>query len=84
MFPARVSSLRVSGIRKLFESAPPGAINLGLGEPDIQPPQEMIEAFKRALDEGHNKYGPSAGIMDLRRPLRHISGSTGAMCPSRM
>ena len=69
MFPARVSSLRVSGIRKLFESAPPGAINLGLGEPDIQPPQEMIEAFKRALDEGHNKYGPSAGIMDLREAI---------------
>jgi aspartate aminotransferase len=66
MFPVRVSSLKVSGIRRLFEAAPPGAINLGLGEPDIQPPEEMIEALKRALDEGHNKYGPSAGIMELR------------------
>lgn len=66
MFPVRVSSLKVSGIRKLFEAAPPGAINLGLGEPDIQPPEEMIEALKRALDAGHNKYGPSAGIMELR------------------
>ena len=69
MFPTRVSSLKVSGIRKLFESAPAGSINLGLGEPDIQPPKEMIEAFKRALDAGHNKYGPSSGIMELREAI---------------
>ncbi len=69
MFPKRVSSLKVSGIRKLFESAPPGAINLGLGEPDIQPPQEMISAMAKALRDGHNKYGPSAGIKDLREAI---------------
>ena len=55
MFPNRVASLQFSGIRKLFEAAPPGAINLGLGEPDMQPPREMIEAFKDALDRGMNK-----------------------------
>ena len=69
MFPGRVASLQFSGIRKLFEAAPEGAINLGLGEPDIQPPKEMIEAFKAALDRGMNKYGPSAGIMDLRKAI---------------
>ncbi len=66
MFPARVASLKVSGIRKLFEAAPPDAINLGLGEPDLQPPQEMVDAFKAALDKGENKYGPSAGVKELR------------------
>lgn len=66
MFPERVASLQFSGIRKLFESAPEGAINMGLGEPDMQPPKEMVEAFKRALDDGMNKYGPSAGVHDLR------------------
>jgi len=69
MFPTRVASLKVSGIRKLFEAAPPGAINLGLGEPDIQPPPEMIDGFKRALENGLNKYGPSAGIRDLREAI---------------
>ena len=69
MFPDRVSSLKVSGIRKMFESAPAGSINLGLGEPDIQPPHEMIQAFKDALDKGYNKYGPSAGIMELRMAI---------------
>ncbi len=69
MFPNRVASLQFSGIRKLFEAAPPGAINLGLGEPDVQPPKEMIEAFKDALDRGMNKYGPSAGILELRKAI---------------
>ena len=69
MFPERVSSLKVSGIRKLFEAAPPGSINLGLGEPDIQPPNEMIKAFCDALHKGFNKYGPSAGIMELREAI---------------
>jgi aspartate aminotransferase len=69
MFPERVASLKVSGIRKLFEAAPPGAINLGLGEPDIQPPREMIDAFCAALRSGYNKYGPSAGVMELRRAI---------------
>ncbi len=69
MFPERVTSLKMSGIRKLFEAAPPGAINLGLGEPDIQPPREMILAHERALEAGHNKYGPSAGIMELREGI---------------
>jgi len=69
MFPSRVASLKVSGIRKLFEAAPPGAVNLGLGEPDVQPPREMIEAYKTALDRGYNKYGPSAGIKDLREAI---------------
>ncbi len=69
MFPERVSSLKASGIRKLFEAAPRGAINLGLGEPDMQPPPEMIEAFCKAVKEGHNKYGPSAGIPELREAI---------------
>jgi aspartate aminotransferase len=69
MFPSRVASLKVSGIRKLFEAAPPDAINLGLGEPDIQPPLEMVEAYKAALDKGYNKYGPSAGVKELREAI---------------
>jgi len=40
-----------------------------LGEPDIQPPQEMIAALAKALRDGHNKYGPSAGIKDLREAI---------------
>lgn len=61
-------SLRVelSGIRKMFEAAPPHAINLGLGEPDFQPPPAVIEAMVRAVRGGQNHYGPSAGLGALR------------------
>ncbi|MGQ9588159.1 MAG: pyridoxal phosphate-dependent aminotransferase [Thermoplasmata archaeon] len=69
MFPARVASLKMSGIRKLFEAAPPGSINLGLGEPDVQPPAGVIAAFRKALERGENKYGPSAGIKELREAI---------------
>jgi len=69
MFASRASHVEVSGIRKMFESAPPGAVNLGLGEPDIQPPKRIIEALKKAIDSGMNKYGPTGGIPELRQAV---------------
>jgi len=69
MFASRAGHVEVSGIRKMFESAPPGAINLGLGEPDLQPPPKVIEALKKAIDSGMNKYGPTGGIPELRQAV---------------
>ncbi|MDD2936105.1 MAG: pyridoxal phosphate-dependent aminotransferase [Candidatus Methanomethylophilaceae archaeon] len=65
----RLSSIPMSGIRKMFDLAGPDSINLGLGEPDIQPPGEAVEGMNRAASEGKNKYGPTAGIPDLRRAV---------------
>lgn len=50
----------------MFEAAPPNAINLGLGEPDFNPPSVVVEALARATREGMNHYGPSAGLLPLR------------------
>ncbi len=69
MVAQRTREVEISGIRKMFESAPPDSINLGLGEPDFDPPEEVVEAFCRAVREGHNHYGPSAGIPALRDKL---------------
>ncbi len=69
MFASRATSIEVSGIRKMFEGAPPSAINLGLGEPDFQPPAHVIDAFEKALREGKNKYGPTSGIPELRAAI---------------
>ena len=66
MVARRVSSVEISGIRKMFEAAPPNSINLGLGEPDFNPPRVVIEALARATREGMNHYGPSAGLVPLR------------------
>lgn len=62
----RMTGLDVSGIRKMFEMAPGDAINLGIGEPDAQPPGHVVKAYQDALAAGHNKYGPSAGLAELR------------------
>ncbi|MHB8351333.1 MAG: pyridoxal phosphate-dependent aminotransferase [Thermoplasmata archaeon] len=62
----RVHEVEISGIRKMFESAPPGAVNLGLGEPDFEPPAEVLRALADAIHHGMNHYGPSAGLPELR------------------
>jgi len=62
----RVRTVEISGIRRMFETAPPNAINLGLGEPDFDPPPEVIDAICDAVRNGMNHYGPSAGLATLR------------------
>jgi aspartate aminotransferase len=62
----RVRELEISGIRRMFEAAPSTAINLGLGEPDFDPPRAVIDALVHAVRNGMNHYGPSAGLTALR------------------
>ncbi len=50
----------------MFEAAPPNSINLGLGEPDFDPPREVVAALCHAVENGGNHYGPTAGIVPLR------------------
>jgi len=69
MVAQRAREVEISGIRKMFEAAPPRSINLGLGEPDFDPPPAVIDALCRAVREGRNHYGPSAGIPELRERL---------------
>ena len=66
MVAERARRVEISGIRKMFEAAPPNAVNLGLGEPDFNPPAAAIEALCEAVHNGMNHYGPSAGIPGLR------------------
>lgn len=62
----RLQSVPMSGIRKMFDLAKPDSINLGLGEPDLDPPKEAIEGMNAAALAGKNKYSPTAGIPELR------------------
>ncbi len=65
----RMRELEISGIRKMFELAGKDAINFGIGEPDFQPPDFVVEAYARAMREGKNNYGPSSGIPELRAAI---------------
>jgi aspartate aminotransferase len=53
----------------MFELSTKDSINLGLGEPDFQPPPAALEGLKNAVFEGKNKYGPTAGLPELRNAL---------------
>lgn len=53
----------------MFDLVTEQSINLGLGEPDFNPPKAALEALKNAVFEGRNKYGPTPGFPDLRTAL---------------
>lgn len=60
-----------SGIRKMFDLATEydDLINLTVGEPNFDTPQNIIEVAKKALDEGYTHYTPNAGIKELREAI---------------
>ena len=78
-----------SWIRKMFEEgarlkAELGAENVfdfSLGNPVLEPPPEVHEAFRAALDEGtpgRHRYMPNAGFPDVRaRVAEHLTGDFG-------
>jgi len=67
----RLSGIKPSGIRRLFDLAQgdPDVISLGVGEPDFVSPSHVLEAAKQAMDEGKTHYTPNAGILELREGL---------------
>lgn len=42
-------------------------IYLQLGEPDFTTPKPILDAAKKAMDEGHTHYGPDRGSHELRQ-----------------
>jgi len=49
-------------------------VHLEIGEPDFPTPAHVIEAAKRALDEGWTHYGPTQGLPELREAIAaHVS-----------
>ncbi len=53
-------------------------IHLEIGEPDFPTPSHIIEAAKKALDEGWTHYGPTQGFPDLREAIAaHVSRTRG-------
>jgi aspartate/methionine/tyrosine aminotransferase len=62
-------------------------IHLEIGEPDFETPKHIVEAGKRALDEGWTHYGPTQGLPELRQAIashicqtRHIPVGPEHVC----
>ena len=74
---SRMSGIKMSGIRKMFEMAGDNAVHLGLGEPDFQPPEHVMDALNKAVREGHNKYSSTFGLTPLREALARSYAAYG-------
>ena len=49
-------------------------VHLEIGEPDFDSPEHVINAAKKALDDGFTHYGPSAGQPELREAIAAHQG----------
>jgi aspartate aminotransferase len=55
-------------------------IHLEIGEPDFPTPAHIVEAGKRALDEGWTHYGPTQGLPELREVIAaHVNKTRGVL-----
>ncbi|MEE8564155.1 MAG: pyridoxal phosphate-dependent aminotransferase [Atribacterota bacterium] len=72
----RSAGMKESAIRSMFNKAKkiPGLVNLGIGEPDLNTPEEIIEEGSKALRSGKTKYTSNAGIIELRTEIaKHLN-----------
>ena len=52
---------------KKLEAQGKPMIHLGLGQPDFKTPKHVVDAAKKALDEGHHGYVMSNGAKETIR-----------------
>jgi aspartate aminotransferase len=63
---------------KALEAQGRDIIHLEIGEPDFPTPLHIVEAAKKALDEGWTHYGPPQGLPELREAIAsYISRTRG-------
>ena len=66
------SAFSVLAEAKKLEAAGNPMIHLGLGQPDFKTPKHVVEAAKKALDDGHHGYVLSNGILECTLKYRSI------------
>ena len=54
---------------KKLEAQGKEMIHLGLGQPDFKTPKHIVDAAKKALDDGHHGYVMSNGILECRQAV---------------
>ncbi len=62
-------TLAISAKAKAMKQAGESVVSFGVGEPDFNTPDHIIEAAKKALDAGQTKYTPSSGLLPLRKAI---------------
>ncbi len=62
-------TLAITAKAKAMKAAGEPVVSFGVGEPDFNTPQNIIDAAKAALDKGYTKYTPSSGLLPLRKAI---------------
>ena len=62
-------TLAISAKAKAMKMAGENVVSFGVGEPDFNTPEHIIQAAKTALDNGCTKYTPSSGLLPLRKAI---------------
>jgi len=67
----RIKVIESSGIRRVFDlgATLKNPINFSIGQPDFPVPPAILEAAKRAIDDGHNRYTPTQGLRALQEAV---------------
>jgi aspartate/methionine/tyrosine aminotransferase len=67
----RAAAIDASGIRRVFDLAAQvsNPINLSIGQPDFDVPDEIQDAAVEAIRSGHNRYTVTQGIAELRQTI---------------
>ena len=63
------SAFEVLAKARRLEAEGMEVIHLEIGEPDFNSPSNIVDAGKRALDEGYTGYSPSPGYPELRERI---------------
>lgn len=63
------STLAITAQAKALKAEGYDVIGLGAGEPDFNTPDYILDAAKRAMDEGLTKYTPAGGIPELKNAI---------------
>ena len=74
MHPAsRFDGIELSLIRQINALATAQSVNLGLGEPNLEPDETLRAMATRAAQQPW-RYSPNAGLLSLRRKLGEVTG----------
>ena len=63
------SAFKILAEAKKLEAQGKHMIHLSLGQPDFKTPKHVVEAAKKALDDGHHGYVMSNGILECRQAV---------------
>ena len=63
------TAFKVLAEAKQLEAKGKEIIHLGLGQPDFKTPKHIVNAAKKALDDGHHGYVLSNGILECRQAV---------------